>query len=50
MKAEGCVNGAETLVRTLVSSGVDTCFANPGTSESSVGVAQTLAALIRKMP
>jgi acetolactate synthase-1/2/3 large subunit len=27
------MNGAETLVRTLLDSGVDTCFANPGTSE-----------------
>lgn len=27
------MNGAESLVRTLVESGVDTCFANPGTSE-----------------
>ncbi len=27
------MNGAETLVRTLVASGVTTCFANPGTSE-----------------
>jgi acetolactate synthase I/II/III large subunit len=27
------VNGAESLVRTLLASGVDTCFANPGTSE-----------------
>lgn len=27
------MNGAESLVRTLVNSGVDTCFANPGTSE-----------------
>jgi acetolactate synthase-1/2/3 large subunit len=27
------VNGAETLVRTLLRSGVTTCFANPGTSE-----------------
>lgn len=27
------MNGAESLVRTLVASGVDTCFANPGTSE-----------------
>jgi len=25
--------GAESLVRTLIASGVDTCFANPGTSE-----------------
>jgi Thiamine pyrophosphate enzyme, N-terminal TPP binding domain len=27
------MNGAESLVRTLVASGVNTCFANPGTSE-----------------
>lgn len=27
------MNGAESLVRTLVNSGVDTCFTNPGTSE-----------------
>jgi len=27
------MNGAESLVRTLVGAGVDTCFANPGTSE-----------------
>ncbi|HEX5282284.1 MAG TPA: acetolactate synthase large subunit [Micropepsaceae bacterium] len=27
------MNGAESLVRTLISSGVDTCLANPGTSE-----------------
>jgi acetolactate synthase-1/2/3 large subunit len=27
------MNGAESLVATLVASGVDTCFANPGTSE-----------------
>jgi acetolactate synthase-1/2/3 large subunit len=27
------MNGAESLVRTLVSGGVDTCFSNPGTSE-----------------
>ena len=27
------MNGAETLVKTLLSSGVDTVFANPGTSE-----------------
>ena len=33
MTAEGSVNGAESLVQTLVASGVDTCFANPGTSE-----------------
>ncbi len=27
------MNGAETLLRTLLNAGVDTCFANPGTSE-----------------
>ncbi len=27
------MNGAESLVHTLIKSGVDTCFANPGTSE-----------------
>ena len=27
------MNGAESLVRTLLESGIETCFANPGTSE-----------------
>ena len=27
------MNGAETLVETLLASGVNVCFANPGTSE-----------------
>ena len=27
------MNGAKSLVETLLKSGVDTCFANPGTSE-----------------
>ena len=27
------MNGAESLVHTLVANGIDTCFANPGTSE-----------------
>ena len=27
------MNGAESLVRTLVAGGVDVCFSNPGTSE-----------------
>jgi acetolactate synthase-1/2/3 large subunit len=27
------INGAQALIRTLVACGVDTCFANPGTSE-----------------
>lgn len=29
----GAMNGAESLVRTLLASDVDTCFSNPGTSE-----------------
>ena len=32
MSTEG-MNGAESLVRTLVAAGVDVCFSNPGTSE-----------------
>jgi acetolactate synthase-1/2/3 large subunit len=31
--AAGTMNGAESLVATLVAGGIDTCFANPGTSE-----------------
>lgn len=31
--AEGTMNGARSLVRTLIDSGVDVCFTNPGTSE-----------------
>src|SRR5262245_38361379 len=31
--AEARMNGAESLVRTFVNSGVDVCFSNPGTSE-----------------
>ena len=27
------MTGAEALVHSLVASGIDTCFANPGTSE-----------------
>ena len=27
------MNGAECLVETLVASGIEVCFANPGTSE-----------------
>jgi acetolactate synthase-1/2/3 large subunit len=30
---DAAMNGAESLVHTLLASGVDTCFANPGTSE-----------------
>ena len=27
------MNGAESLIRTLIDAGVDVCFANPGTTE-----------------
>jgi acetolactate synthase-1/2/3 large subunit len=27
------MNGAQLLLKTLIDAGVDTCFANPGTSE-----------------
>jgi acetolactate synthase I/II/III large subunit len=30
------MNGAESLVRTLIAGGVDTCFTNPGTSEMHI--------------
>src|ERR1700759_4982097 len=40
------MNGAESLVRTLVVNGVDTCFANPGTSEMHlVDALQTVGGL-----
>ncbi|MBO9695219.1 MAG: acetolactate synthase large subunit [Sphingopyxis sp.] len=32
-ETSAAMNGAESLVRTLLACGVDTCFANPGTSE-----------------
>ena len=33
METQDTMNGAESLVKTLLACGVDTCFANPGTSE-----------------
>ena len=33
MSKNSQMNGAESLVRTLIAGGVDVCFANPGTSE-----------------
>jgi len=33
MTTNSNMNGAESLVRTLIAGGVDVCFANPGTSE-----------------
>src|ERR1700691_517158 len=32
-RGDPSMNGAESLVHTLLRSGVDTCFSNPGTSE-----------------
>src|SRR5215212_4140447 len=32
-KAAAAMNGAESLARTLLASGIEVCFANPGTSE-----------------
>jgi thiamine pyrophosphate-dependent acetolactate synthase large subunit-like protein len=37
------MNGAESLVRTLVGGGVKVCFANPGTSEMHVVAALVIA-------
>ncbi len=33
MNSDTVMNGAQSLVHTLVAAGVDTCFSNPGTSE-----------------
>ena len=41
------MNGAESLVRTLVAGGIDACFTNPGTSELHVVAALDRAAEIR---
>src|SRR5262245_26221528 len=41
------MNGAESLVRSLVASGVDVCFANPGTSEMHLVQAIDVTAGIR---
>src|ERR1035438_967373 len=30
------MNGAESLIRTLIAGGVDSCFTNPGTSEMHI--------------
>jgi acetolactate synthase-1/2/3 large subunit len=40
------MNGAQSLIQTLVNCGVDTCFANPGTSEMHlVGALDTVKGL-----
>jgi len=41
------MNGAESLVRTLVGGGVDVCFANPGTSEIHIVAALDQVAEMR---
>ncbi|MGC1128400.1 MAG: thiamine pyrophosphate-binding protein, partial [Candidatus Acidiferrales bacterium] len=41
------MNGAESLVRTLLASGVDTCFTNPGTSEMHIVAALDRAPAMR---
>jgi acetolactate synthase I/II/III large subunit len=41
------MNGAESLIRTLLAGGVDTCFTNPGTSEMHMVAALDRAADMR---
>ena len=41
------MNGAEALVRTLAASGIDVCFANPGTTELHVVAAADQLGAIR---
>src|SRR5271170_2017583 len=41
------MNGAESLIRTLIAGGVDTCFTNPGTSEMHIVAALDRAAEMR---
>ena len=41
------MNGAESLVRTLVAGGIEVCFANPGTSEIHIVAALDRVAKIR---
>src|SRR5947209_12507523 len=41
------MNGAESLVATLIGGGVDTCFTNPGTSEMHIVAAVGRAAKMR---
>lgn len=44
------MNGAEALLKTLVDSGIDVCFANPGTSEmqlvSAIGETDSMRAIL----
>src|ERR1700683_4629675 len=41
------MNGAESLIRTLVAGGVDACFTNPGTSEMHIVAALDRVAEMR---
>src|SRR5580698_1810081 len=41
------MNGAESLIRTLVAAGVDVCYANPGTSEIHIVAALDRVAEMR---
>jgi acetolactate synthase-1/2/3 large subunit len=41
------MNGAESLIRTLIAGGVDTCFTNPGTSEMHIVAALDRATEMR---
>src|SRR5580692_10151835 len=41
------MNGAESLIRTLVAGGIDTCFTNPGTSEMHIVAALDRATEMR---
>jgi acetolactate synthase-1/2/3 large subunit len=44
------MNGAEALLRTLCSAGIDTCFSNPGTSEMHFVAAMDRVAGMRGIP
>ena len=44
------MNGAEALIDTLAASGVEVCFANPGTSEMQLVAAIDRISLERKQP
>jgi acetolactate synthase I/II/III large subunit len=48
--AQDEMTGAESLVRTLVAAGVDTCFANPGTSEMQFVAALDRVTGMRPVP
>src|SRR5882762_967652 len=41
------MNGAESLIRTLIAGGIDTCFTNPGTSEMHIVAALDQAPEVR---